>query len=73
MTADQFVWWVRGYLAGAAGTFDPVIVREAVDRVGPAYTPPPAPSPALFPGNGIFKCQTCGQILTAPGGHVCKL
>jgi hypothetical protein len=70
MTADQFVWWIRGYLAGAVGTFDPATVRDAVDRVGPVHTPP-APTPPSLLG-ALGHCLKCGKSLNGLGSpHYC--
>lgn len=72
MTADQFIWWLRGFLAGAVGTFDPATVREQLDKVNvPAPYIPPAPTPVPINPSPLRPfCGKCGANLTGLGAVV---
>lgn len=83
MTAEQFVWWLRGYLDSFSELTnlpraDVQALRDRLGSVGPVpYTPPPAPPSALNPGTLVnpgraaMTCQRCGQV-TSLGAHFCN-
>ena len=76
MTADQFIWWLRGYLAAAVVEKTPLafgdvkVIQEAIDRVGPVQPPVPAPR-NIFARLGQAPCPRCGKY-PGLGTHFCN-
>jgi hypothetical protein len=77
MTADQFIWWLRGYLAAAVVEKTPLafgdvkVIQEAIDRVGPVQPPVPAPPRNIFARLGQDPCPRCGKY-PGLGAHFCN-
>lgn len=77
MTAEQFIWWLRGYLdsIGEVQTLpkaDVKALRDALNLVGPVRAPAPtptAPHPSVFDKMATNRCLRCGQLNF--GGHLC--
>jgi len=75
MTAEQFVWWLRGFLSASWAENAPLpkadvkIIQEALDRTGPLPTQPPAVPPSVFEQ----KCPRCGTPVSLGSGlHLCN-
>ena len=77
MTADQFIWWLRGYLAAAVVEKTPLafgdvkVIQEAIDRVGPAQ-PSPSPQQPAFDKAFPQKCPRCSQYVGLGAAHFCN-
>ena len=74
MTADQFVWWLRGYLDASVVEKAPLafgdvkVIRDAIDRVGlPARPPTPSPLDKADAGT----CWRCGRPSSLSRAHFC--
>lgn len=81
MTAEQFVWWLRGFLdsgsvaAHGLPVADVTAVRAALGRVGPYAAPPAPPAPSLdqIKRQLHSRCPRCDQHLSSLGGaHFCN-
>lgn len=82
MTADQFIWWLRGYLDSlgsettAVPRADAKAIRDALERVGP-YAPP-APAPAQSSLKDALdratqsRCWRCGTVTLGGTAHFCN-
>lgn len=53
MTSEQFVWWLRGFMAG--GSTDVSAIRAALANV-------PQPTPAAPPAAGVHLQRECDEI-----------
>lgn len=81
MTADQFIWWLRGYLDSLGGETtavpraDAKAIRDALERVGPYAPPAPvavSPTPVAFDKLMQNRCWRCGQSTLGGTAHFCN-